>query len=93
MGELETANRHLDGLTDVDRDEIVYRKAVLRIRVGDVAGARRCIDKLQNDRRTATLTALLQMADTKGHTSSWQALHHKYPDEELFANNLAVFML
>ncbi|KAK3118034.1 hypothetical protein LTR53_000071 [Teratosphaeriaceae sp. CCFEE 6253] len=93
MGELETANRHLDGLTDVDRDEIVYRKAVLRIRVGDVAGARRYIDKLQDDRRTATLAALLQMADTKGHTSSWQALHQKYPDEELFANNVAVFML
>ncbi|KAK3640720.1 hypothetical protein LTR56_004424 [Elasticomyces elasticus] len=93
MGELETANRHLDGLSDVDADQVAYRKAVLRLRVGDVAGARGFVDKLDHDSRRATLEVLLKIADGKDAVASWQNLLEEHPDDALLANNLAVSML
>ncbi|KAK3637353.1 hypothetical protein LTR56_013703 [Elasticomyces elasticus] len=93
MGELETANRHLDGLSDVDADQVVYRKAMLRLRVGDVAGAQGFVDKLDHDSRKATLEVLLKIADGKDAVASWQSLLEEHPDDALLANNLAVSML
>ncbi|TKA75807.1 hypothetical protein B0A55_06405 [Friedmanniomyces simplex] len=93
MGELETANRHLDSLTDTYADEVTYRKAVLRIRVGDVVGAHHYVGKLQNDIRKATLGILLKMADGQDATSSWHDLLEQHPNDGLVANNLAVSSL
>ncbi|KAH9826472.1 regulation of kinetochore assembly [Teratosphaeria destructans] len=93
MGELETANRHLDTLTDNAADEIAYRKALLRIRVGDVSGAQQSLTRLQGARKTA-LTALLEAAEGDYSTAeeTWRALA-KEPESALAANNLAVSLL
>ena len=62
-GEFETAERHLDSLTGSDRGEIMYRKALLRLRGGDVNGAQQIIDKLEDGSKRACLSALLLIAD------------------------------
>ena len=95
MGELETATRHLDTLAEVDLEELVYRKALLKIRVGDVAGARKCTDQLQNTARKQALESLLEVAD--GNYSSavrgWNYLAENHPDHDSFAQNAAVSLL
>ncbi|KAF2764192.1 hypothetical protein EJ03DRAFT_356003 [Teratosphaeria nubilosa] len=93
MGELETANRHLDTLTDVAADEIAYRKALLRVRVGDVSGAQQSVARLQGARKSA-LAALLEAAqgDYRTAEETWRALVKK-PESALAANNLAVLLL
>ena len=95
MGELETATRHLDTLVDVDSDELAYRKGLLRLRVGDVAGARRCIDGIGNTANRLSLNALLEVAD--GHISKavdeWQAHADENSDDALSTSNLAVGLL
>ena len=58
MGELETADRHLDTLVDAKSDEIWYRKALLRTRVGDVADAQRCTEKM----KSVELRSVLQVS-------------------------------
>ncbi|KAK0249571.1 hypothetical protein LTS09_015263 [Friedmanniomyces endolithicus] len=93
MGELETAERHLDSLTDVDLDEVTYRKAMLRIYVGDIFGAEHYLDKLGSGNKKATLEILLKMADGQDATSSWQDLLKHHPDDDTMANNLAVSSL
>jgi len=95
MGELETANRHLDTLTNANADEIAYRKALLRARVGDVAGAQNCVKKLQDEHRRASLKALLKVADGELSNASdtFQALVEQQTERSLLANNLAVSML
>ena len=95
MGELETATRHLDSLSDTDADELAYRKALLRLRIGDTVGAKRCIDKIETQSRKIALSSLLEIAN--GHiekaTSEWQAHHDANPKDALFASNLAVALL
>ncbi|KAK0262646.1 hypothetical protein LTR35_003385 [Friedmanniomyces endolithicus] len=93
MGELETAERHLDSLTDVDLDEVTYRKAMLRIHVGDVFGAEHYLEKLGSGNKKATLEILLKMADGQDATSSWQDLLRHHPDDGMMANNFAVSSL
>lgn len=95
MGELETANRHLDTLIGPDVDEIAYRRALLRIRVGDIGGAQRCVDDTQDGYRKAALSALLKVADGDFavSTETWQQLMEEQPVDALSANNLAVSML
>lgn len=95
MGELETATRHLDTLTDVDSDELAYRKALLRLRVGDVAGSERCAQKLKDDIKRKCLEALLRVADGdhEDAVAKWQALIDDHPDHEQFAFNAAVSLL
>lgn len=95
MGELDTANRHLDTLTEVDADEITYRKALLRIRVGDVKGARDRVESLRDASRKAAFDVLLKAADGdfSDAVSGWQGLIEQQPGHALFANNLAVCML
>jgi len=96
MGELETAERHLDSLTDVDLIEVAYRKAMLGIHVGDIFGAEHYLDKqhkLGSDNKKATLEILLKMADGQDATSSWQDLLRHHPDDGMMANNFAVSSL
>ncbi|EME88621.1 uncharacterized protein MYCFIDRAFT_35112, partial [Pseudocercospora fijiensis CIRAD86] len=95
MGELETATRHLDTLVNVEADELAYRKALLRMRVGDVEGAKRSASKMLDEKRKRGFEALLQVAD--GHYDdalrSWQSLLTEYPGHEMFALNAAVSLL
>ncbi|KAK3683124.1 hypothetical protein LTR37_020537 [Vermiconidia calcicola] len=95
MGELETATRHLDSLVDPDIDELVYRKALLRLRIGDVAGARRCVERIQNAQRRDDLDTLLEAAN--GHMSKaaeeWQIRTNEHAEDALSATNLAVGLL
>jgi len=95
MGELETAGRHLATLTDVDVDDIAVRKALLRVRVGDVTGARRSIQEVQSPQRKATLEALLKVADgdLSNAAEAWRQLAEDDPEYASFAQNLAVCML
>lgn len=95
MGELETASRHLDTLVDVDADDLAYRKALLKLRVGDVAGAKRNIDVLGNPSRKAALDAVFEF--TNGRASEAAAVCKKHAGEDvaapLFASNMAVGLL
>lgn len=95
MGELETANRHLDSLADADAGDIAYRKALLRLRVGDATGAQRSLQKITDERSRATLDALLTMMDGDYSEASrdWHTLIEEQPGNALAANNLAVSML
>ncbi|KAK1067824.1 hypothetical protein LTR74_006101 [Friedmanniomyces endolithicus] len=93
MGELETAERHLDSLTDVELDEVTYRKAMLRIHIGDISGAEHYLDQLESGNKEATLEILLKMADGQDANSSWQDLLEQCSDDDMVANNLAVSSL
>lgn len=93
MGELETAARHLETLHNTDEDELAYRKALLRIRVGDISGAGQCADRLTNDMWKQTIKAVIDIADGDFSAESWQSLIDAYPSHELFAQNAAVSLL
>ncbi|KAF2210539.1 hypothetical protein CERZMDRAFT_113117 [Cercospora zeae-maydis SCOH1-5] len=95
MGELESAVRHLDTLPDVDADELAFRKAILRTRVGDVATARQCGSAIQDDMKRREIEALLKVADGDHDEAivSWQSLVEDFPDREHFALNAAVSLL
>lgn len=95
MGELDTANRHLQSLTDVDADEVRYRKALLRIRVGDIAGANNCVASLEDETRKSMLEALLKVADGdyEAAADSWQSLLSDRPGHAVYSNNAQVAML
>ncbi|KAK4619546.1 hypothetical protein CLAFUW4_11482 [Fulvia fulva] len=95
MGELETATRHLDTLADIDPDNLAYRKALLKVRVGDVSGARRCAEQMHDAGRKKGLEALFEVAD--GNYSSairgWQMLTEEHAGHESFTQNAAVSLL
>ena len=95
MGELETATRHLDSLPNSDSDELAYRKALLRLRVGDIAGARRSMDKIQDAARKVSLDAMMEVANGSFSeaTQKSQTLNNEVPENALFASNLAVGLL
>ena len=95
MGELETATRHLDTLVDVDQDELAYRKALLRLRVGDIAGAKRCVDKVQDALRRSSLRAVLNVAqgDFSKALDEWQQLAETYSGNGFVATNMAISLL
>ncbi|KAK3673019.1 hypothetical protein LTR78_007130 [Recurvomyces mirabilis] len=93
MGELETATRHLDSLSDADANEVAYRKTLLRTRVGDMQSARDCLGGVHNASRKAALTVLMEMADGKEATRSWESLMNTESDHPAYANNLAVAMV
>ncbi|KAI7271093.1 hypothetical protein KC345_g7285 [Hortaea werneckii] len=95
MGELETANRHLDTLSSPHRlDDITYRKALLKARIGDVDGAQACVNNLSDDNQLQKLQALLKMAngEVAQAADSWQSQHDN-DASALGANNWAVSML
>lgn len=95
MGELETATRHLDTLQGISADELAYRKALLRIRVGDIVGARKCAANLTTDTRRKEFDSLLKISDGdhEGAAKSLQDLMAEYPSHEIFAQNAAVSLL
>ena len=95
MGELETATRHLDTLVSVDGDGLAYRKGLLRLRVGDVNGAQRSIDKVQDSTRKASLEALMKVANGYFAKAVHAGQSHleENPDNALSASNLAVALL
>lgn len=95
MGELETATRHLDTLNGVNPDELAYRKALLRIRVGDVTGARQCAASLQSEMKNKEIASLLQISDGDYDRAvkCLQEYMEEYPSHELFAQNVAVALL
>lgn len=96
MGELETAQRHLDSLVDVDGDECAGRKVLLRVRVGDVRAARAAAEDVRDEVTRASLHALLRLADGEDVEAleEWRALSERFPEErELFVQNAAVAML
>ncbi|KAK5169717.1 uncharacterized protein LTR77_005695 [Saxophila tyrrhenica] len=94
MGELETATRHLDTLRDTNTAELAYRKALLRLRIGDVAGAQQTLEKLNDDRKE-TLLALMDAAngDIPSAMDKWRSLAEQHPEDASFASNLAVGLL
>ena len=94
MGELETATRHLDSLVGVDGDQLAYRKALLRLRVGDVAGAQVSISRIQDPIRKLALDDLLHIANgaASAAVEKWQS-REKEDNDALFASNLAVGLL
>ncbi|KAK4495781.1 hypothetical protein PRZ48_013049 [Zasmidium cellare] len=95
MGELETATRHLDTLKDVDADELAYRKALLRVRVGDVSGARLSASNITDVSKKKGFEALLEVADGEYSVAveSFRNLMAEYPEDEQFAQNAAVALL
>ena len=95
MGELETANRHLETLTEVDPDEITYRRALLYMRVGDIAGARNLGKGIQHEDKRSAIDVLLKVADGEFFDAAeiWQGMIGQQTDHALFANNLAVSLL
>ena len=95
MGELETATRHLDLLVDVDNDELAFRKALLRLRVGDVGGAQRSLDRIQGTARREGLSSLLDVANGNMELAveKWQSRFEEDPEDALFGSNLAVGLL
>jgi tetratricopeptide (TPR) repeat protein len=96
IGEIETADRHLDSLVGIcSSEELQYRKALLRVRLGDSAGAERSAAKLSDGSRKQSLQALLHITrgDYSDAIESWQSLIDEYPNHELFAQNAAVSML
>lgn len=95
MGELETASRHLDTLVDVKGDEIAFRKALLRLRIGDVHGAKQNIDSIENATHRTALEALLAFSNGKipEAVSLCQTQVDNDSSNPLFATNLAVGLL
>ena len=95
MGELETATRHLDTLVGIEESEFAYRKALLRLRVGDLAGAQACIDQIQNEGRKASLAPLMQVAwgDITQAVDMWRGMEEADSTGGLTVTNLAVGLL
>lgn len=95
IGEFETAARHLDTLANVDEDVINSRKALLSIRVGDLASAKTSLGKVAPGLSKDIYTALLQTAagDFSKAVDEWRALAENHPDNELLAQNLSACLL
>lgn len=96
MGELETATRHLDSLVDGDSEELNYRKALLRLRIGDVLGAQRFHDKMTSVTRKQSLAPLISAAtsgDFSAAVTNWSQEVGDDPQDALAASNLAVSLL
>lgn len=95
MGELETATRHLDTLTDVDAHELAYRRALLQLGSGDVVGARTSIDRLPDSIRKGSLEALFDTAsgDYTKAIEQWQSCGGENPTYAMSTSNLAVGLL
>ncbi|KAF2644868.1 hypothetical protein P280DRAFT_419212 [Massarina eburnea CBS 473.64] len=100
MGDLEGAGRHLSTLPKgPESHDILVMEILVWLRVGDMHAAKRCISSasdLDSDELTnSSLEALIQLADSEyaAATSSFQALHDKFPDDAMVAQNLAVCLL
>ncbi|KAF2863867.1 hypothetical protein K470DRAFT_267880 [Piedraia hortae CBS 480.64] len=86
MGELETAQRHLDSLGEAN-DDISYRKALLNLRMGDVESARHAVQQMRDK---TELEPLLNLADDNLNEAIKAWMQENTP---LAANNQAVAKL
>ncbi|OAL49619.1 hypothetical protein IQ07DRAFT_540885 [Pyrenochaeta sp. DS3sAY3a] len=106
MGDLEGAGRHLGTLTTVEDTadstetrEILLMEVLVRLRVGDIHAARRCLSRATHaapdDLVDGTLQSLIQLADSEyeAAAASLQALHESFPDDAMVTQNLAVALL
>nr|OQO22761.1 hypothetical protein B0A51_07230 [Rachicladosporium sp. CCFEE 5018]OQO23569.1 hypothetical protein B0A51_07466 [Rachicladosporium sp. CCFEE 5018] len=95
MCELETAIRHLDSLLDVDTDEVNFRKALLRVRLGDSDGAQRSINGITSEERREMINALLTIAndDWRDAVDAWKSAGKKYSASDFLQQNAAVCLM
>ncbi|KAF3048755.1 hypothetical protein E8E11_006386 [Didymella keratinophila] len=107
MGDLDGAGRHLGTLsksTGGDSDaaetrDVLVMEAMVWLRVGDLASARRCLAQASDAGSDAlldgALAALVQLADSdyEAAATSFRALHEQFPDDAMVAQNLAVCLL
>jgi tetratricopeptide (TPR) repeat protein len=106
MGDLDGAGRHLGTLSTGEGEsdaaetrDVLVMEAMLWLRVGDLASARRCLAQASDVGSDAlldgALAALVQLADSdyKAAASSFRALHDQFPDDAMVAQNLAVCLL
>ena len=93
MGELDTALRHLDTMDNVHVDTIAYRKALIRLRFGDVQGADRCIEQLGDSKRKLSLRIVSEFAKDRIE-SAVELCRTMFDDgDPVFASNLATCLL
>lgn len=101
IGDLTGAARHFEGLQSKQDNRDVacqMRLALLYLRLGDVAAARRCLETKGNgsamEPANAALLPLLSMAEGRYQDaiSEWTDLQDQWNDE-IVAQNLAVCML
>ncbi|KAJ4382323.1 hypothetical protein N0V86_002657 [Didymella sp. IMI 355093] len=106
MGDLEGAGRHLGTLSESTADadstetrDVLVMEALVWLRVGDLASARRCLAQASDAASDAlldgALAALVQLADSdyEAAASSFRALHDQHPEDAMIAQNLAVCLL
>lgn len=106
MGELEGAGRHLGTLSATahpsdtpEAREVLIMEALVWLRVGDVAAARRCLSAAssvaENELVDGTLTALLHIANGEytHAVSAFSTLHSTFPHDAMVVQNLAVSLL
>jgi tetratricopeptide (TPR) repeat protein len=106
MGDLDGAGRHLGTLSTGEGEsdaaetrDVLVMEAMVWLRVGDLASARRCLAQASDVGSDAlldgALAALVQLADSdyKAAASSFRALHEQFPDDAMVAQNLAVCLL
>ncbi|KAF1932848.1 uncharacterized protein M421DRAFT_250792 [Didymella exigua CBS 183.55] len=114
MGDLDGAGRHLGTLcaigagagadADADADatetrQVLAMEALVWLRVGDLASARRCLaaaaDAGSDALLDGALAALVQLADSDyaAAAASFRALHAQFPHDAMVAQNLAVCLL
>ncbi|KAI9714071.1 MAG: hypothetical protein M1812_006518 [Candelaria pacifica] len=107
MGDLDSAARHLEslrvGVTKEEDEKMKARLALLYLRIGDVAAARRCLAE-ENENATevmpatsGVLKALCSMAEGRYEhaVTEWQSLREgsQEKNEEMIVQNLAVCLL
>lgn len=91
MGELETAGRHLEGLGG---EGSVFRRALLKVRVGDVKGARGlCEGMVVRAADREVLNAMLEVADGDYAAASTRLRACAADGDATAANNFAVVSL
>lgn len=106
MGDLDGAGRHLGTLSTSDgapdsseAREMLVMEALVWLRVGDLASARRCLAQASDAETDAlldgALAALVQLADSdyEAAASSFRTLHEQFPEDAMVAQNLAVCLL
>jgi thioredoxin-like negative regulator of GroEL len=103
MGDLEGAGRHLATLSgggggdDSDQArQIALMEALVWLRVGDIASARRCLARASTSKvLDGTLNALIQLADSdfEAAATSFRELHDEHPADAMIAQNLAVCLV
>lgn len=93
MDDLLGAAHHLSTLKTSTNHQVALAKALLWLKLGNVAAAKQCVDvNLEN---VALIGALSSMADGEYETASleWKTLCDKEPSNAMYAQNMAVCLL